>query len=124
MSGRADSGTFAMPSMMRWEPSARRIWAVPPPIRPIIIGSTTVSANWQATAASIALPPPASISMPAAEANGWLVTTMPRWPVAGAFSQVNWAAVRSRQFTSDHEALRLSPSRGGGKLRTGRGGRR
>ena len=50
---------------------------VVPPIRPTIIGSTTVSANWAATAASMALPPAASISMPAAEASGWFVTTMP-----------------------------------------------
>ena len=47
------SGTALMPSMIRWLPSARRIWQVVPPIRPTIIGSTTVSANWAATAASI-----------------------------------------------------------------------
>ena len=71
---------------------------VVPPIRPTIIGSTTVSANWAATAASMALPPAASISMPAAEASGWFVTTMPRVPWAGCFSQVNGVPARSRQF--------------------------
>ena len=53
---------------------------MPPPMMPTIIGSTTVSANSAAIAASIALPPAASISAPAAEASGWLVTTMPRLP--------------------------------------------
>ena len=33
----------------------------------------------------MAFPPAASISAPAAEANGWLVITMPRLPVAGLF---------------------------------------
>jgi hypothetical protein len=46
---------------------------------PTIIGSTA------ATAASAALPPAASISAPAAEPSGWLVTTMPREAVAGRF---------------------------------------
>ena len=77
MSGRPASGTALMPSMTVWLPSARRIWQVVPPIRPTIIGSTTVSANCAATAASTALPPAASISMPAAEPSGWLVTTTP-----------------------------------------------
>jgi hypothetical protein len=44
--------------------------AWPAPKTPTIIGSTTVSANSDATAASTALPPPASISAPAAEASG------------------------------------------------------
>ena len=88
MSGRPASGTALMPSMTVWVPSARRMWQVVPPIRPTIIGSTTVSANCAATAASTALPPAASISMPAAEPSGWLVTTTPFVPCAGCFSQV------------------------------------
>ena len=43
---------------------------MPPPMIPTIIGSTTVSANRVAIAASMALPPAASISAPAAEASG------------------------------------------------------
>src|SRR5215218_1358282 len=98
MSGRPASGTALMPSMTVWVPSARRIWQVVPPIRPTIIGSTTVSANCAATAASTALPPAASISMPAAEPSGWLVTTTPLRPCAGCFSQVKSVPARSRQF--------------------------
>src|SRR6185503_11690555 len=64
---------------------------------PTIIGSTTVSANSAATAASTALPPAASISVPAAEASGWLVTTMPRAALAGRFSVVKRVPARSRQ---------------------------
>ena len=70
---------------------------MPPPRMPTIIGSTTVSVNSAAMAASIALPPAASISAPAAEASGWLVTTMPRGPVAGCFSQRNVVPARARQ---------------------------
>src|SRR5476649_1993947 len=98
MSGLPDSGTALMPSTILWLPSARRMWQVVPPISPTIIGSTTVSANWVATAASTALPPPASISMPAAEASGWFDATMPRLPCAGFFSQVKRVPARSRQF--------------------------
>src|SRR5829696_5381161 len=98
MSGRPASGTALMPSMTVWVPSARRIWQVVPPIRPTIIGSTTVSANCAATAASTALPPAASISMPAAEPSGWLVTTTPLVPCAGCFSHVKSVPARSRQF--------------------------
>ena len=43
---------------------------MPPPISPTIIGSTMVSVNSAAIAASTALPPAASISAPAAEASG------------------------------------------------------
>src|SRR5215218_3113560 len=98
MSGRPASGTALMPSMTVWVPSARRIWQVVPPIRPTIIGSTTVSANCAATAASTALPPAASISMPAAEPSGWLVTTTPLVPCAGCFSHLKSVPARSRQF--------------------------
>jgi len=72
------------------------MWQVVPPISPTIIGSTTVSANCMATAASTALPPAASISSPAAEASGWLETAMPRGPCAGCFSQVKCVPARSR----------------------------
>src|SRR5262249_36047624 len=68
---------------------------------PTIIGSTTVRANRAEIAASIALPPAASISAPAADASGWLVTTMPRLPVAGHFSQLNVVPARVRQSRSD-----------------------
>src|SRR5260370_18336670 len=84
--------------MRGWRAGGRGIWAGGPPIRPTIIGSTTVSANWVATAASMALPPAASISMPAADANGWLEATMPALACAGRFSQVNCVAARSRQL--------------------------
>ena len=70
MSGRTASGTVLWPSMKRWLPSASRICAMPPPMMPTIIGSTTVSVNSVAIAASMALPPAASISAPAAEASG------------------------------------------------------
>jgi hypothetical protein len=50
------------------------------------MGSTTLKVNSAATAASTALPPAQSISEPAAEAKGWLVTTMPRDARAGCFS--------------------------------------
>src|SRR5262249_9047424 len=56
-----------------------------------IIGSTTVSANSAATAASIALPPASSISAPAAEASGWFDTIMPFEPIAGCFSHAKCA---------------------------------
>src|SRR5471032_2654042 len=98
MLGLPASGTALMPSTILLLPSARRMWQVVPPIRPTIIGSTTVRANWVATAASTALPPPASISMPAAEASGWFDATMPRLPCAGFFSQVKRVPARSRQF--------------------------
>ncbi len=42
---------------------------------PTIIGSTTVRANAVATAASTALPPRASVSIPAADASGWFEAT-------------------------------------------------
>ena len=51
------------------------------------MGSTTVRANSAATAASMALPPPSSISAPAPDASGWLVTTIPFEATAGCFSQ-------------------------------------
>ena len=89
-----------MPSTTRWPPSARRMWLVVPPISPTIIGSTTVKANCAATAASIALPPAASISRPAAEASGWFVATMPLRPCAGCFSQVKTVPARCRQLDS------------------------
>jgi hypothetical protein len=50
------------------------------------MGSTTLKVNKAATAASTALPPAHSISVPAAEAKGWFVTTMPREPRADCFS--------------------------------------
>ena len=78
-------------------PSGRRRLAKPPPKMPTIIGSTTVSVNSVATAASTALPPAASISAPAAEASGWLLTTRPRLPVAGRFSQSNGVPARCCQ---------------------------
>jgi hypothetical protein len=46
----------------------------------------------------MALPPAANISTPAAEASGWLLTTMPRLAVAGRRSQVKTVPVRSRQL--------------------------
>jgi hypothetical protein len=70
---------------------------MPPPITPTIIGSTTVSASRLATAASIALPPRAKISAPAAEASGWLVTTILA-PQAGRLSHSNDTVACARQF--------------------------
>jgi hypothetical protein len=49
-------------------------------------------------APSTALPPAAIISAPAAEASGWFVTTMPRVPRAGRFSQSKLVLVRVRQL--------------------------
>jgi hypothetical protein len=47
------------------------------PPTPFIIGSVTPRAAFAAIAASTALPPCSSISMPAAAASGWLLATMP-----------------------------------------------
>src|SRR5947207_1341938 len=63
--------------------------ACPAPKMPTITGSTTVSAKSDETAASTALPPAASISAPAADASGWLVTTIPRAALTGRFSVSN-----------------------------------
>jgi hypothetical protein len=46
----------------------------------------------------MALPPALSISVPAAEASGWLLTTMPRLAVAGRRSHAKVVPVRSRQL--------------------------
>jgi hypothetical protein len=46
----------------------------------------------------MALPPAANISAPALEANGWLLTTMPRLETAGIFWHSKLASVLSRQF--------------------------
>ena len=70
MSVRAAAGAAAIASTMRCLPSGVRRCAMPPPSTPTIIGSTTVSANSDATAASTALPPASSICAPAAEASG------------------------------------------------------
>ncbi len=67
---------------------------MPPPKMPTIIGSTTVSVNSAAIAASTALPPAASISTPAAEASGWLVTTMPLLALADCFWQWKGSVMR------------------------------
>ena len=59
--------------------SCKRCGLAKPPHRmPNIAGSTAVSVNNAATAASTALPPAASISAPTAGASGCLVTTMPQ----------------------------------------------
>ena len=68
--GPTPAGQRPWPSRMVWRPSGSRMCANPPPRTPTIIGSTTVSVNSVATAASTALPPAASISTPAAEASG------------------------------------------------------
>ena len=54
-----------------------------------IIGSTTVSAKSVATAASTALPPRASISIPALLASGWFDVTTPRDATTSAFRNAN-----------------------------------
>src|SRR5262245_47475412 len=61
-----------------------------------IIGSTTVSAKTVATAASMAFPPMASISRPAAAARGWLAATIPRAATASCFSVVKRLPALSR----------------------------
>ena len=75
-----------MPSITVCLPLAKRRCAMPPPKMPTIIGSTTLRVNSAPIAASKALPPADRISAPAAEASGWLVTTMPLVPIAGRFS--------------------------------------
>src|SRR5690606_25821633 len=55
----------------------------PAPKMVTIIGSTTVSANMVAIAASTALPPLTSISVPAREASGGFEVTMPLEATAG-----------------------------------------
>jgi len=57
-------------SITTWVPLASRICAMPPPNTPVIIGSTTDRVKNAAIAASMALPPAAIISAPAAEASG------------------------------------------------------
>src|SRR5438876_3563647 len=79
-----------------------KICAWPAPNTPTIIGSTTLSANNAATAASTAFPPPASISAPAADASGWLVTTIPRAAVTGRFSVWNVVPARGRESRTLH----------------------
>src|SRR5687768_8407234 len=80
---------------------------------PTIMGSTTLSAKSAATAASTALPPAASISPPAAEASGWLVTTMPRAACTGRFSVSNRVPARARQVIG---ASGARPARAAGGL--------
>ena len=94
--GPTPPGQRPWPSSTSCVPSGRRRCAKPPPSGPTIIGSTTDSANSAAIAASTALPPAASISAPAAEASGWLVTTMPREARAGVFSVACAAAAPGR----------------------------
>ena len=97
---------------------------MPPPSTPTIIGSTTVRANRAATAASTALPPASSISAPAAEASGWLATTIARDPVAGFFSQAKVA----KRFTGARSFMpaglcssAIDPSRGSSSQAAGKG---
>ena len=85
---------------------------MPPPKMPTIIGSTTESVKKPAMAASTALPPAVSISAPAAEANGWLVTTMPRLPEAGRFSQAKLVPARLRHPSVMARALVLVDQEG------------
>jgi len=80
---------------------------MPAPKMPTIMGSTTVTANSAAMAASTALPPAASISAPAAEPSGWLVTTMPSEAVAGRFSVSKVVPARLR-----HPVPVMDPPRG------------
>ena len=96
MSGRAASGALDWLSMMTCSPAGVRMWKMPPPEKPTIIGSTTVSVNSVATAASTALPPAASISAPAIAPSGLFAVTMPRLPVAGCFSQSKVTFARAR----------------------------
>ena len=53
----------------------------PPMLEPA--GSATPSANATAMAASTALPPLRSITMPACAASGWFATTAPLLPICG-----------------------------------------
>jgi hypothetical protein len=53
----------------------------PTPPRPDMKGSTTLRAAATATAASTALPPASSISIPAIDARGWAEVTIPRRPI-------------------------------------------
>ncbi len=66
----------------------------PAPKIVVIIGSTTESANIVAIAASTALPPWTSISVPANEASGWFDVTIPRAPIASCFSVLRAVAAR------------------------------
>src|SRR6056297_1920817 len=58
-------------------PSAVRYSANTSPPRPVLVGSTTLSAAAVATAASKALPPSRNNWTPASAASGWLVATRP-----------------------------------------------
>ena len=69
--GVAAAGAFSRPSMAKVR-SCRARWIImkPPPPMPENCGSTTLSTNWIAAAASIALPPRRSTSAPACAASG------------------------------------------------------
>ena len=60
---------------------ARYTMANMSPPSAVLCGSMTVSTAAVATAASIALPPFFKMSSPASAASGWLVATIPRWPI-------------------------------------------
>src|SRR5436853_5692017 len=70
---------------------------MPAPKIETIIGSTTVSANAVAIAASKALPPRASISTPAAEASGWFDATTASEATSSRFRASKGDPARARQ---------------------------
>jgi hypothetical protein len=87
LSGIRPSGSFSGVRARGLLPEAFRPWSSPsqtmakrsPPM-PLEVGSTTVRQAAMAMAASTALPPFKSISIPAKAARGWLVATAPRLP--------------------------------------------
>ena len=76
-SGVAPEGAVSRPSKVVTEPPASPRTRNPPPPIPELCGSTTVSASITAIAASVALPPRARISSPAACARGSAALTAP-----------------------------------------------
>src|SRR6266404_2341766 len=80
------AGALSRPSIAKVLPCpfARCTIMKPPPPMPENSGSTTLSANWMAAAASMALPPLRSILAPASAASGCdTATTPPRKPGPG-----------------------------------------
>src|SRR5882762_3867421 len=80
------AGALSRPSIAKVLPCpfARCTIMNPPPPMPENSGSTTLSANWMAAAASMALPPLRSILAPASAASGCdTATTPPRKPGPG-----------------------------------------
>ena len=73
----------------------------------VLVKPAAIDSALAAIAASMAFPPAASISAPAAEASGWFVATIPREPVAGRFSQTKALPARVVQWGMEVSCFRV-----------------